>query len=343
MTNKQPFFSVIVPVYNVYDYLPECLDSLLNQTFSDFEIIIVDDCSTDNSVALAKQYVQRYPDRILLIEHTVNKGLGGARNSGIEAASGQYLEFMDSDDYLKSHTLETLYNRICQTGADIVGFDFSWVSENGSFLRYEQGFREEQTLLAQNFYPLCYTVSACNKVFRKTLFLENHIRFPEKRYYEDYWTTPKLLLMAKSAAYCNEAFYCYRQRGTSIMHDTNVSKAEDIMAGTDQLIDFCRQAMLPSARILEIEALAIEHVLINATLRVNSIDAASDMQQRLFIYMQDRFPYYRNNPYQHLISRKFRRLQKLIERKQYTLLNLCFYRRNKITGSIKQFLRTVIK
>lgn len=343
MDNNRPFFSVIVPVYNVESYLKECLDSVLSQTFQNFEIIVVDDRSTDSSGAIARQYALDYPEKVRVIEHPVNKGLGGARNTGIEAAQGEYLQFLDSDDYLKPNTLEDIYKIISEhEKIDVVGFDFEWVNEDGSFLMHESCSRRNLRPEDRNCFVLRHTVSACNKVFFRDVFIENEIRFPEKRYYEDYWTIPKIMMVARDGVFCDEAFYCYRQRGTSIMHDVNVAKAEDIMAGTDELLRFCREKQGLHDRIKEIEMLAIEHVLIYATLRVNCIDPKTDMQFRLRDYMADRFPNYKQNPYVFLLSAKYQRLKRLIENGSYGMLHLCYYRRNKVTSSIKQILRKAL-
>ena len=128
---EQTMFSIVVPVYNVQAYLPECIDSLLNQSFRDFEILIIDDKSTDSSLEIAQKYADAHTDCIRLLPHAVNKGLGGARNTGIEAATGEYILFIDSDDYLRADALEKLADRIKETKADVVEFCFEFVDEDG--------------------------------------------------------------------------------------------------------------------------------------------------------------------------------------------------------------------
>ena len=110
--------SVIVPVYNVKSYLSACLDSILNQDFDSYEIVVVDDGSTDGSGELAEQYASRHTDKIRVL-HQENQGLGGARNTGIKDAKGEYVAFIDSDDWIKPNMLSTLWKEIQQTGADI--------------------------------------------------------------------------------------------------------------------------------------------------------------------------------------------------------------------------------
>lgn len=111
--------SVIVPVYNVEDYLIECLTSIINQTLKEIEIICIDDCGTDNSINILKEYAKK-DDRIRIISHKENKGLGPARNTGIKESKGEYISFIDSDDYISRDYLENLYNTIIKYDTDIV-------------------------------------------------------------------------------------------------------------------------------------------------------------------------------------------------------------------------------
>lgn len=111
--------SVIIPIYNVEQYLKECLDSVINQTFKDLEIICIDDCSQDFSLQIAENYAKK-DSRIKIIKHSHNKGLGPARNTGINAATGEYIFFLDSDDYLNVTVIEQLYNKIIETKASVV-------------------------------------------------------------------------------------------------------------------------------------------------------------------------------------------------------------------------------
>lgn len=340
MHKMSKLFSVIVPVYNVKDYLEECLDSLLGQTMDDYEIIVVDDCSTDGSLEIARAYARENESRVRCVEHAVNKGLGGARNTGIESARGRYLLFIDSDDYIHPQTLEKIAALITDEAPDIVEFCFEFVDENGSYLRQsripasvcgESG--RERSLLTR-------TVSATNKAFRASLFGEE-IRFPEKRYYEDYWTVPKLLMMDCRCASLNEPLYAYRQRMNSIIHDTNIEKSRDIMLGTDELLRFWDQEKLDDEIREELEYLAIRNVLYHTTLRVNGIDRRSEMQRRLKAYMTEHFPGYMENPWLSLLSKKEGRLLSLIQQERYGQLYLTYHEVNKIKGAVKRLLHRV--
>jgi len=324
-----PKFSVIVPIYNVQAYLAECLDSVLAQSFTDFEIVAVDDVSKDQSLAIAREYAQKHP-QVRLVEHEVNKGLGGARNTGIEQAKGEYLIFLDSDDYLREDSLELIHQRITQKNADVVEYCFFWVDELGRSLNRRT--YSEETVPSN----LLRTVSACNKAFRAELF--EGVRFPEKRYYEDFCTIPKLLAVADTVAALNEPLYMYRQRTTSITHDTNAGKNLDIIWGADQLLSFFRERELPQQTVTGLEYLVTYHVMYHAVLRVNSIDHRSQLQNTLVSYVKEKFPEYRQNPYLERLAPKEKSLLALIEKEKWGSVYRRYHVRNRITGGIKRFL-----
>ena len=121
--------SVIVPVYNVEDYLEKCLTSIVEQNFQDYEIIIVNDGTTDNSEKIIENFIEKYSEKIIYIKQE-NKGLGGARNTGICHAKGEYLMFVDSDDYIAPNMLQVAYDKILSERADLLIFDFYLVSES---------------------------------------------------------------------------------------------------------------------------------------------------------------------------------------------------------------------
>ena len=322
-----PRFSVIIPVYNVKDYLSQCIYSVLDQTFQDMQIVIIDDVSNDGSLAIAREFAGKHPC-IRLCEHTVNKGLGGARNTGIDAATGEFLLFLDSDDYLHPQTLEKLDAVISARKADIVEYCFQLVDEQGHDL--------SRTHCPETDVPLTRSVSACNKAIRAQLL--QGIRFPEKQYYEDYCTIPKVLMAAQCVASLDEALYCYRQRTGSIIHDTNAEKNRDILKGTDALLTYHREKELSPQVMTGLEYLAVYHILYHAILRVNGIDRHSPLQRELKDYVQTHFPNHRQNPFRSLLSPKERRLLALIEEEKWDALHLRYHVRNRITGAIKRLL-----
>lgn len=204
--------SVIVPVYNVEHYLKRCVDSILNQTYVDLEIILIDDGSTDGCSALCDLYAES-DDRIKVI-HQDNRGLSSARNAGIEIATGEYIAFVDSDDYLLPHMYERLLAEMKDTEAEIVMCSYVEMNESGRFLKKENilewcgsGYEFVKTNgLICNF--------AWNKLYCRTLF--DQIRFPDGKFFEDIFVMHEVFSKARKVSLIPEAFYVYQRRKDSI-------------------------------------------------------------------------------------------------------------------------------
>lgn len=235
-----PCISVIIPVYNVEKYLAKCIDSVLSQTFLDIEIILVNDGSSDKSAFICDEYCKKYP--FISVIHQENKGLGGARNTGIENAKGKYLFFLDSDDYLSKNALECCYSMAQQYDCDMVLFDCIAAFEDGSLgSRYSCNFLPQNQLIKGNdLKSITLFSSACNRLYKANLFLNTGIRFPEKLWYEDLHTTPKLIPYVKSAYYYNsEPLYFYLQRTGSIMHSPDLDRiTKERIKAVDAVCDY---------------------------------------------------------------------------------------------------------
>ena len=138
MTTTLPFFSIIIPVYNVEQYLQDCLNSVVKQYYIDYELICVNDGSTDGSLVVLEEYQQKYPQITIISQQ--NKGLSAARNAGIQAAKGDYLFFLDSDDWIEPNTLEMLARK--QSGEDLICFNGRRVFEDGTTEEPDSGIEE---------------------------------------------------------------------------------------------------------------------------------------------------------------------------------------------------------
>ncbi len=263
-----PKISVIVPVYNVDKYLSACLDSLISQTSGDFEIIVVDDGSTDKSPAMCDAYAAEYPDRVTVI-HQENKGLGGARNTGIKAATGDYLFFLDSDDTVDPDALERLGGVIEKTDADMVLCGVRVITPDGKDVEYPLPYEDETVLFPkEDKAVLTGTPEAPLKITKRNLFSENGIEFPSKVWYEDLRTTPKLLAAAEKVVVLKEPFYNYCRREGSIMNNKNVERNREIIDAMEDLrLWFSERGLFDKYRD-ELEFLTIDHVLVSATVRV---------------------------------------------------------------------------
>lgn len=220
--NQKPLISVVVPVYNVEKYLNKCLDSIIGQTYSNLEIILVDDGSTDNSGVICDVYKEK--DSRIRVVHQKNQGLSGARNAGINNANGELLGFVDSDDYIVENMYERLLEVLLQNDAEISICDCECVVEAGEEINQHEYPKLETEVLNKGqalqrldgfSYPYWKYVTAWNKLYRKHLFDE--IRYPVGRKNEDEFIAHILLSRAECVAVISEPLYMYVQRADSIM------------------------------------------------------------------------------------------------------------------------------
>lgn len=203
--------SVIVPIYNVENYLERCLKSLVSQTLDEIQIILVNDGSPDDSQLIIDKYVDLYPRKVMGLNKS-NGGLSDARNYGISYAEGEYIGFVDSDDYIDSTMYEKLYNKAKETNSDIVTCGYYGIDEETDSYRYFQRGNVIQYGMNIHENPkLLYTNApyAWNKIYKRTLFLDTGIRFPKGKIYEDIATIYPLMLYANKISKVDEALYYY--------------------------------------------------------------------------------------------------------------------------------------
>ncbi len=215
MSNK-PLVSIIVPIYNVEKYLEKCIESLLSQDYKPLEIILVDDCSTDNSVQIAKIYSEKYADNCKLILRDENGGLSLARNTGMKYASGEWLSFVDSDDWVSKDYISSLLSVADSIGADVVIGNADYVYENGE-TKSANAFGNVQVGAGnKEIIALCRSY-ACGRIFRSSLFHDSGIFFPEDiKRSEDIGTIIPILTKAEKIGVLDKTVYYYFQRKTSI-------------------------------------------------------------------------------------------------------------------------------
>ena len=303
--------SIIIPIYQVEQYLPACLDSVLLPGRTDYEIVAVDDGSPDRSGAVAEEYAARFPGLIRVI-HRENGGLGAARNTGIEAARGEYLLFLDSDDTLAPGAPEEMLAALEQ-GGDAILFDFVHVDEAGRELLTVSGSRGEGSFsLAQRPEQLLDPPNACNKLWRRSLFTETGIRFPAGLWYEDLAVTPALCLQAESLRAVPRPWLRYLQRSGSITNSRNLARNAEIITAVDLVLDAFRKQGRLEEFSPALEAMAIQHQLLAATVRVNGIDPKSPLQDALADDLEKKFPRWRENPYLPSFPARHRLLLRLI-------------------------------
>ena len=232
-----PIIRIIVPIYNVGKYLPKCIESILNQTFKNFELILVNDGSTDNSGVVCDDYAKK--DTRIKIIHKSNGGVSSARNAGLYVAKGEYIGFVDPDDYIDKNMYEKLYRLCIDNNSDIAICRFNR-EINGKIQNKEstEEIIELNNMEAMNelFKGNLYRFSLCNKLFSKKCF--NDVLFPEERIHEDLSTTYKLFANSKKAVYINYCGYIYVRRENSILTSTYNEKRLQAFIAWDEIIEF---------------------------------------------------------------------------------------------------------
>ena len=242
--------SVIVPVYQVEAYLPACLDSILAQTFRDFELILVDDGTRDGSPAIMEAYAARNA-RIRLL-HKENGGLSSARNAGLDVARGEYIAFVDSDDTVEPTLLEDTMRAADETGAEQVLFNYRLVDEGGTHPPYlvidDEVIDLDQLGLANYFYrywmPYRHGQEAWSKLYRRSVIEENHLRYApnDEIFAEDTLFSAMYLLHTKKIAALSKVYVNYMQRSGSLMAAKKPRLARRLMTLSVRLCRYAQQA-----------------------------------------------------------------------------------------------------
>lgn len=305
--------SIIIPVYNAEKYLKECLESVINQkTKYKYEIIVINDGSTDNSLNILKTY----SNKIKIIDKP-NSGPGDSRNKGLELASGKYILFVDSDDYVNENFVETMVKTIDKNNADIVICDYYRVTKN-EVKYFNKG--PEGIYLKNNFNEvLLMEFHSCNKIFTKKIF--NNEKYPIGMLFEDVVLISKLILKANKIVKINNPLYYYRENDnstTNIINDSNF----DILKATEMI----EQDFINNNYKKEIEFLFINNILVDLIVKVFKSNKDDKVKQIKLLkkIVTTKYPYWYRNKY--LKRQKFsKRLYLLFLRyNMYGIINLVF-------------------
>ena len=223
--------SIIVPVYQVETYLRQCIDSILAQTFTDFELILVDDGSKDKSGEICEEYAGK--DGRVRVIHKENGGLSDARNAGLEQAAGEYFMFVDSDDYIAPTMIERLYNSIQSESADIAACNFCYVFDKKEKKDFSTAMEAEVLQGSEIFYyrkndrSYGFWTVAWNKLYKSETF--RNVRFRFGKYHEDEFWANDIYQLEIRVATIPECLYYYRQRDNSIMGKESIARNLDIL------------------------------------------------------------------------------------------------------------------
>ena len=225
-------FSIIVPVYNTEKYIRKCLNSIKNQTYSNYEVIIVNDGSPDNSQSIIDEFVSS--DKRFHSYIKENGGLSDARNYGIEQVTGDYILFVDSDDYIDLNLLNKLSK--IDSSYDMIKFKIKLVDEQNNLIKEEKSLCVSGQVSLESLFEIEFVEPAWTYIYKTSFFKKNKFKYEKGRIHEDFGLTPLCLIKAKKIYYLDYYGYYYVQRNESIIHSTNYKKRiEDMLFHFDNL------------------------------------------------------------------------------------------------------------
>lgn len=299
--------SIIVPVYNMASggKLEFCLNSLAGQTISDYEIIAVDDCSTDNSLEILHAYQKKYPEKFKVIASPENRRQGGAKNLGLSEAKGEWIGFIDSDDWVTEDFYERLLTRAEETGADMAGCDYHMVDRHTMEIGQvvHNNTPEQAGVLNKEKYKslILDGGSLVVKIYRRHIILDYPNRFPEGIFYEDNAISNSWMLRAKNFAYIPEPLYYYFQHGGSTVHTITQKRCQDRMEAARVMVREAREFGFFEEYYPEIESSFTTLFYVNTLF---SYMAGVKKKKLSFVRamgkeMKEAFPGFQENPYYH--------------------------------------------
>lgn len=252
---ENPKISIIVPVYNVEEYIRKCAESLVHQSLDEIEIIFVDDKSPDHSVDILTEYQNNYPGKVKLLRLDKNVRQGGARNAGIRIAKGQYIGFVDSDDYVSPDMYRILFDRAVETNAQIVFCKGGIVyNDNPDYDRLTPVHYWNKKIRKMELKELsdddrcdliCNPIgSVWSGIYKKSLIIENNLFFPERVIYEDNYWCSLIRMYAYRVSFVDSILYYYRQNLSSVTHKKNQASSFDRVLIENMLLEETKRRSL---------------------------------------------------------------------------------------------------
>lgn len=289
-----PKVSIIVPIYNVEMYIGKCLETLVNQTLKDIEIILVNDGSKDGSAEIAKKYLKKYPEKIVYLEKE-NGGLSDSRNYGLPYAKGEYIAFLDSDDYVEENMYEEMYELAKKEDSDMVQCNFYWEypDKNKKKIGELKQYSNKKEMLVKT------RVEAWNKLIKREILVKNpEIKFPKGLRYEDVEFTYKLIPYVEKVSILNKPFIHYIQRGNSISNTQN-ERTKEIFNVLDNVIKYYKEKNLYEEYEEQLEYVYVKTVFCRSLLRMVKIqdkNIKSQLLKRTWENVNIKFPEWKKNP-----------------------------------------------
>ncbi len=290
--------SVIVPVYNTEKYLKECLDSLVGQTLEDIQIVIVDDGSTDSSPDIIADYKARYPKKITAIRQE-NGGQGKARNVAFGYCEGEYIGFLDSDDYAKPEMFERMYSKAKETDADCVACGYtSFTEENGQIIILEPYHASPERKNPKDMF-LGMFASSCLHLIKKSTVKQNEIRYTEGVIFEDTAFFAKLIPYITGIEHIHEAFVYRRMRANSTVTTVSLGRILQMLTVMEDINTFFEKRQLREFYDLK-ECFCVRILLCSHLERVCLIESKKERKSAVnefFEFIRKNYPNYRKNPH----------------------------------------------
>lgn len=294
-TLKAPQVSIIVPIFNTAAFLEKCLLSIKNQSFRDIEILLVDDATPDESVTIARKFTAT-DDRFKLLRHDRNKGLGPARNTGIEHATAPWIIFVDSDDWIDTDCVQALYRSVKTHAADMAQCGMKWVYAAHTLIRPKTPspfslIRGRNIVLTYNQWnvPASVLCMTWGKIYRKDLFTKNRIHFPNI-IGEDFPTTYQLCYFARRAIVQSTPYYYYRQRCSSIMGaEISEKTIRDLFITLQIIYDFLKKQHPQPEIDAHFKKLALNQIVWYMLRKLNNIYYDNPEKLLQMLKMVDRY------------------------------------------------------
>ncbi|MCI8443817.1 MAG: glycosyltransferase [Clostridia bacterium] len=309
-----PKVSVIVPVYNVENYIRKCLESLVEQTLEEIEIIIVNDGTKDNSMSIIKEFADKYPQKIVILEKE-NGGLSDARNYAIPHAKGEYIAFLDSDDYIEKNMYQDMYEIAKKEKSDMVECDFYWEYPHKTKTDIGQIYQGKKQMLEK------IRVVAWNKLIKRKILQETKIRFPVGYHYEDVEFTYQLIPYLEKVSFLKKPCIHYIQREGSISNSQN-ERTKEIFDILENVINFYKQKGIYEEYQEQLEYIYVRILFCSSFLRMVKIQdrkIRNELLKQTWENVKQKFPNWKKNE---------------ILRKNKSVKNLYMRTLNKVTYKI---------
>lgn len=296
---RKPKVSVVVPVYNTERYLTKCLDSLVNQTLREIEIVVVDDGSKDSSSQLIAEYYGKYPDKLVVLSQE-NSGQAVARNKALKVCSGEYIGFLDSDDFVDTSMFEKMYNAAVSDNADYVACGYTDITYEGEKIVELQHYVASKVARTTKDLYFGALVSPFIHLYRRDLVASSNVTFPEGVIYEDTAFYLNLVPHIKRIAVIEEPLaYRVRHRNST----TTIFKAEkvgQIFSVIDGILKYYNENKLWDEYKNEVTYFCVKVLLCSSMQRICKVNYENERKQlvkKTIEYLEKKFPEYRRNPY----------------------------------------------